>query len=172
MTGFGRSEGVFEKKKISVEIKSLNSKSFDLSIRLPLRYKEKEFDIRKILNDNIIRGKVDCFINFELLDNRTEVKVNKPLIMAYMDTLKECAGDGPDFEYLKMAVRMPEAISSKPEELQEEEWEFLLQVIKEATDKFVKFRQVEGEILEKDLLKSLKNIDSADYNHCIFLLLI
>ena len=99
-------------------------------IRLPLRYKEKEFDIRKILNDNIIRGKVDCFINFELLDNSTEVKVNKPLIMAYMDTLKECAGDGPDFEYLKMAVRMPEAISSKPEELQEEEWEFLLQVIK------------------------------------------
>ena len=158
MTGFGRSEGVFEKKKISVEIKSLNSKSFDLSIRLPLRYKEKEFDIRKILNDNIIRGKVDCFINFELLDNSTEVKVNKPLIMAYMDTLKECAGDGPDFEYLKMAVRMPEAISSKPEELQEEEWEFLLQVIKDATDKFVEFRQVEGEILEKDLLKSLKNI--------------
>ena len=58
MTGFGRSEGVFEGKKISVEVKSLNSKSFDLNIRVPVRYKEKEFDLRKILNDGIIRGKV------------------------------------------------------------------------------------------------------------------
>ena len=62
MTGFGRAESVFEGKKVTVEIKSLNSKSFDLNVRLPLRYKEKEFDIRKILNDGIMRGKVDCYI--------------------------------------------------------------------------------------------------------------
>ena len=61
MTGFGRSEGVFEGKKITVEVKSLNSKSFDLNIRVPVRYKEKEFDLRKILSDNVLRGKVDCF---------------------------------------------------------------------------------------------------------------
>ncbi|MEG2333393.1 YicC/YloC family endoribonuclease, partial [Chryseobacterium sp.] len=68
MTGFGRAEGVFEGKKISIDIKSLNSKSFDLNIKIPLRYKEKEFEVRKILNDRIIRGKVDCYINIENLE--------------------------------------------------------------------------------------------------------
>ena len=60
MTGFGRSEGTFDGKKITLDLKSLNSKSFDLNIKMPSRYKEKEFDIRKILNDKILRGKVDC----------------------------------------------------------------------------------------------------------------
>lgn len=119
MTGFGRSEGVFEGKKISVEIKSLNSKSFDLNIKLPIRFREKEFEIRKILSDSIIRGKVDCFVNCETLDENSDVKINKDLIKNYMNELKICASDGPDFEYLKMAVRLPDVISSKPDELSE-----------------------------------------------------
>ena len=79
MTGFGRAEDVFEGKKITIDIKSLNSKSFDLNIKIPLRYKEKEFEIRKILNDRIIRGKVDCYINLENLEESTDVKINKNL---------------------------------------------------------------------------------------------
>ena len=63
MTGFGRAEENFDDKKISIEIKSLNSKTFDLNIRVPMRYKEKEFEIRKVLNYKLIRGKVDCHIN-------------------------------------------------------------------------------------------------------------
>jgi len=160
MTGFGRSEGVFEGKKIAVEVKSLNSKSFDLNIRIPMRYREKEFDLRKTLNDRIIRGKVDCFVNCELLDDCSDVKINKDLIHSYISSLKECAADGPDFEYLKMAVRMPEAISSKPDELSSEEWNFLMQLFQEALDKFESFRRTEGAILEKELLKSIDNIGS------------
>lgn len=158
MTGFGRSEGVFEGKKISVEVKSLNSKSFDLNIRVPVRYKEKEFDLRKILNDGIIRGKVDCFINCDTLDACNDVKINKELIASYMEELKDCASDGPEFEYLKMAVRMPEAISSKPDELREEEWNFLTGLFREALEKFTDFRKTEGKVLEEDLSKCLENI--------------
>lgn len=159
MTGFGRSEGVFEGKKISVEIKSLNSKSFDLNIRIPVRFKEKEFEIRKILNDNIIRGKVDCFINCETLDQSIDVKINKELIQAYMEELKDCADDGPEFEYLKMAVRMPEAISSKPDDLKEDEWIFLTGLVRDALDKFDNFRKTEGAILQKEVLKNIQNIE-------------
>lgn len=158
MTGFGRSEGICEGRKISIEIKSLNSKNFDLNIRIPVRYKEKEFDLRKILGDTIFRGKVDCFINYEILDNCSDIKINKELIKSYMNILRDCANDGPDFEYLKMAVRMPEAISGKPDELQEAEWVFLRNLCLDAIEKFVSFRKTEGAILAKDLLKSIENI--------------
>lgn len=159
MTGFGRSENVFEGKKISVEIKSLNSKNFDLNIRVPLRFKEKEFEIRKTLNDSIIRGKVDCFINCETLDENSDVKINKELIKSYMKELKDCADDGPEFEYLKMAVRLPDAISSKPDQLEENEWEFLSKLVQEALEKFNNFRETEGAILQSELLKNLGNIE-------------
>ena len=158
MTGFGRSEGVFEGKKITVEVKSLNSKSFDLNIRVPVRYKEKEFDLRKILSDNVLRGKVDCFVNCETLDDCSDVKINKELIKSYMNSLRDCAADAPDFEYLKMAVRMPEAISSKPNDLDENEWNFLVSIFRDALEKFSSFRKTEGAILQNDLLKSIENI--------------
>lgn len=158
MTGFGRAESVFEGKKLTVEIKSLNSKSFDLNIRVPLRYKEKEFDIRKILNDGIMRGKVDCYINCETLDDCNDVKINKELVKSYINELKSLADDAPEFEYLKMAVRMPEAISSKPNELKDEEWMYLATLLDEALDKFSEFRKTEGENLSNELSKNIDNI--------------
>ena len=160
MTGFGRSEGIFEGKKITVEIKSLNSKNFDLNIRVPVRYKEKEFEIRKQLNDRIFRGKVDCYINCEILDDAGDVKINTELIKSYMKALKDCASDGPEFEYLKMAVRMPEAISSRPDELDEEEWNYLAERVQEALDKFDEFRKTEGDILYEELKRNLHNIET------------
>ena len=160
MTGFGRSEGVFAGKKISVDIKSLNSKSFDLNVKLPVRYREKEFEVRKFLNDKIMRGKVDCYINYEVLDDSSEVKINHSLINAYIDELKKCAADGPDFEYLKMAIRLPEAVSSKHDELEDEEWEFTNRIIYEALMKFSEFRKTEGDILYEELKRNLHNIET------------
>ena len=159
MTGFGRAEGVFEGKKVTIDIKSLNSKSFDLNIKVPLRYKEKEFEIRKILNDRIIRGKVDCYINLENLEETNDVKINRSLIDSYMSELKNIASDGPDFEYLKMAVRLPDAITSRPDELGEGEWEALAKIVNEATDKFLEFRKTEGKILHEELERNIRNID-------------
>ncbi|WP_292010223.1 YicC/YloC family endoribonuclease [Chryseobacterium sp.] len=159
MTGFGRAEDVFEGKKISIDIKSLNSKSFDLNIKVPLRYKEKEFEIRKILNDRIIRGKVDCYINLENLEETNDVKINKNLIDSYMKELRTIAPDGPDFEYLKMAVRFPDAITSRPDELTEEEWEALSKIVNNAVDRFEEFRKTEGKTLHIELEKNIQNIE-------------
>lgn len=159
MTGFGRAEDVFEGKKITVDVKSLNSKSFDLNIKIPLRYKEKEFEIRKILNDRIIRGKVDCYINIENLEESNDVKINKNLIDSYMNELRNIASDAPEFEYLKMAVRLPDAITSRPDELTEGEWESLAKIVSNAVDKFENFRKTEGKILHEELEKNIQNID-------------
>jgi uncharacterized protein (TIGR00255 family) len=159
MTGFGRAEGIFEGKKISIELKSLNSKSFDLNLRIPLRYKEKEFEVRKLLNDTILRGKVDCYINCETIDDCNDVKINQDIVKAYMNQLREISPNAEEFEYLKMAIRMPEAINGKPAELNEEEWKSLENLIKEALAKFVDFRKTEGAILHEELSKNLKNIE-------------
>ena len=160
MTGFGRSEGVFEGKKITVDIKSLNSKSFDLSIKMPLRYKEKEFEIRKLLNDSILRGKVDCYINLETLDSSNDVNINHELVKSYMDELKKISGDGPDYEYLKMAIRMPEAISTRPDELNENECLLLTELLNNALEKFNNFRRTEGNILHEELKRNIHNIET------------
>ncbi len=159
MTGFGRAEGIFEGKKISIELKSLNSKSFDLNLRIPLRYKEKEFEVRKLLNDTILRGKVDCYINCETIDDCNDVKINQDIVKAYMNQLREISPNAEEFEFLKMAIRMPEAINGKPSELNEEEWKSLENLIKEALAKFVDFRKTEGAILHEELTKNLKNIE-------------
>lgn len=159
MTGFGRAEDVFEGKKITVDVKSLNSKSFDLNIKIPLRYKEKEFEIRKILNDRIIRGKVDCYVNIENLEESNDVKINKKLIDSYMNELRNIASDAPEFEYLKMAVRLPDAITSRPDELTDGEWESLAKIVNNAVDKFEDFRKTEGRTLHLELEKNIKNID-------------
>ncbi|KMQ61317.1 hypothetical protein ACM39_18050 [Chryseobacterium sp. FH2] len=161
MTGFGRAEDVFEGKKITIDIKSLNSKSFDLNIKIPLRYKEKEFEVRKILNDRIIRGKVDCYINIENLEETNDVKINKSLIDSYINELRNIASDGPDFEYLKMAVRLPDAITSRPDELSEGEWEALAKIVNAAVDRFEEFRKTEGKILHEELERNIQNIDKS-----------
>lgn len=160
MTGFGRSEGIFEGKKITIDIKSLNSKSFDLSIKIPMRYKEKEFEIRKLLNDQVLRGKVDCYINLETLNDSNDVNINHDLVKSYMDELRKISGDGPNYEYLKMAIRMPEAISTRPDELNEKEWELLTELLKEALEKFNNFRRTEGQILHEELKKNVQNIEN------------
>lgn len=160
MTGFGRSEGVYEGTKITIDLKSLNSKSLDLNIKMPVRYKEKEFDLRKMLNDGIQRGKVDCYINIENLNDAADVNVNHDLVNAYIAQLKKIAGDGPEFEYLKMAVRMPDVISAKQDQLEEKEWQFITGLVKEALAKFDNFRKTEGGILYEELKRNINNIET------------
>ena len=160
MTGFGRAETVYEGTKITVDIKSLNSKNFDLNVKTPLRYKEKEFEIRKLLNDKILRGKVDCYINCESLDDSSEVKINHDIVKKYMDQLRAVASDAPEFEYLKMAVRMPDVLSTKNSELEDSEWKSLLSVVQESVAKFIEFRQTEGNNLAEEIEKIVQNIEN------------
>lgn len=159
MTGFGRAETVYKGKKITVDIKSLNSKNFDLNVKVPLRYKEKEFDIRKLLNDKILRGKVDCYINCESLEENNDVKINQDVVKNYMNQLREVGSDAPEFELLKMAVRMPDVLSTKSSELEEDEWKALLEVVQESVDRFIEFRQTEGNQLAEEIEKIVQNIE-------------
>lgn len=160
MTGFGRAETVYEGKKITVDIKSLNSKNFDLNVKTPLRYKEKEFDIRKLLNDKILRGKVDCYINCESLEDSNDVKINQDIVKNYIEQLRAVASDAPEFEYLKMAVRMPDVLSTKNSELEEDEWKALLAVVQDSVSKFIEFRQTEGNNLAEEIEKIVQNIEN------------
>lgn len=159
MTGFGRAETVYKGKKITVDIKSLNSKNFDLNVKVPLRYKEKEFDIRKLLNDKILRGKVDCYISCESLEDSNEVTINQDIVKNYMTQLREVGSDAPEFEYLKMAVRMPDILSTKSSELEDDEWKALLEVVQESVDRFIEFRQTEGNQLAEEIEKIVQNIE-------------
>lgn len=159
MTGFGRAETVYQGTKITVDIKSLNSKNFDLNVKVPLRYKEKEFDIRKLLNDKILRGKVDCYINCESLEDSNEVTINQDIVKNYIEQLRSVASDAPEFEYLKMAVRMPDVLSTKSSELEEDEWKALLAVVQESVARFIEFRQTEGNQLAEEIEKIVQNIE-------------
>ena len=159
MTGFGRAETVYKGKKITVDIKSLNSKNFDLNVKVPLRYKEKEFDIRKLLNDKILRGKVDCYINCESLEDSNEVTINQDIVKNYMTQLREVGSDATEFELLKMAVRMPDVLSTKSSELEDDEWKALLEVVQESVDRFIEFRQTEGNQLAEEIEKIVQNIE-------------
>lgn len=159
MTGFGRAETVFEGKKITIDIKSLNSKNFDLNVKIPLRYKEKEFDVRKLLNDKILRGKVDCYISCESLEDSNEVTINQDIVKNYIEQLRSVASDAPEFEYLKMAVRMPDVLSTKSSELEDDEWKALLEVVQESVDRFIEFRQTEGNQLAEEIEKIVQNIE-------------
>ncbi len=159
MTGFGRAETVYKGKKITVDIKSLNSKNFDLNVKVPLRYKEKEFDIRKLLNDKILRGKVDCYISCESLEDSNEVTINQDVVKNYMTQLREVGSDAPEFELLKMAVRMPDVLSTKSSELEDDEWKALLEVVQESVDRFIEFRQTEGNQLAEEIEKIVQNIE-------------
>ena len=159
MTGFGRAETVYKGKKITVDIKSLNSKNFDLNVKVPLRYKEKEFDIRKLLNDKILRGKVDCYISCESLEDSNEVTINQDVVKNYIEQLRSVASDAPEFELLKMAVRMPDVLSTKSSELEDDEWKALLEVVQESVDRFIEFRQTEGNQLAEEIEKIVQNIE-------------
>ena len=159
MTGFGRSEGFFDGKKITIDLKSLNSKTFDLNIKIPHRYKEKEFEIRKLLNDSLMRGKIDCYINIEHTETRNNIIINNEVVQSYMQQLKEISPESSDIEFLKIAMRLPESTTAKTDDLNDEEWNYVNTLLKDALQKFNDFRSVEGTILHEELQRNIENIE-------------
>jgi len=161
MTGYGKAETEFQNKKITVEIKSLNGKQFDVNMRIPSIYRDKEMDIRNKLFLAIERGKVDFTI---LIDSTAQLqagKINRTAVEGYYDEIKEIAKilkiDEPtDWFYLLM--RLPETIKTDAAELDEEEWKELEQTIDDALRVFVQFRIQEGEMLEKVFNEKIRNI--------------
>jgi len=158
MTGYGKSILQLPTKKISIELKSLNSKSLDLNTRMPSVYREKELEIRKLLADKLERGKIDFSIFLEMTAEDTSTQINAPVVKQYINQLRKVV-DGDEMELLKMAVRFPDALNTVREEIDETEWKAIEDEIKSAIENINNYRLDEGKVLEVDFLKRISIIE-------------
>ena len=157
MTGFGKASLQMPNKKITVEIKSLNSKGLDLNVRMPSVFREMELGLRNKIAQKLERGKVDFSLFVEVTGEETSAKINVPIVKAYIKQMREVV-DGDETELLKMAVRMPDALKTEREEIDENDWATIDGVITEALENIVNFRVSEGISLEKEFLIRIGNI--------------
>ncbi len=158
MTGFGKASLQLPTKKITVEVKSLNSKGLDLSVRMPSAYREMELGLRNQIALKLERGKVDFSIFIESTAEQTSTKVNVPIVKAYMEQLRAVYTDADETELMKMAIRMPDTMKTEREEIDANDWAEIQKVILEGLDYIVNFRKDEGASLEKEFQLRIANI--------------
>ena len=158
MTGFGKATLQLPTKKITVEIKSLNSKGLDLNTRMPSVFREMELGLRNQLSQKLERGKVDFSLYVEVTGEETSSKINVPIIRAYIAQMKSVIPNADETELMKMAVRMPDALKTERDEIDENEWKQIQTVIDEALQNIIQFRIDEGVSLEKEFLHRIANI--------------
>ena len=157
MTGYGKSVLQLPTKKVTIELKSLNSKNLDVNVRMPSMYRAKELDIRKTIANQLVRGKVDFSLFIEITGEDTSSKINKTVVTEYINQLKDVV-DGDETELLKMAVRLPDAVTTERDEIDENEWNSIQTEINSALSKIVTYRKDEGEILKADFENRISNL--------------
>lgn len=157
MTGYGKTVLQLPTKKISIELKSLNSKNLDINARMPSAYRAKELDIRKLIAKHLVRGKVDFSLYVEITGEDTSSKINKTVVQEYIKQLKEVV-DGDTTELLKMAIRLPDAVTTERDDIDEEEWSSIENGINEAITKIVNYRKDEGAILKADFTNRISTL--------------
>ncbi len=162
MTGFGKATGEHASKSITVEIKSLNSKSFDLSVRIPGVFKEKDIELRSFLNKELERGKVDFLLYFENANVSKKYFINQSLALAYFEELK-VLGDNlqqTNVDYLSTIMKMPDILESDQTETDDTEWATIKTIIEKAIADFNRFRSDEGKALGEELMSHIYNIQN------------
>ncbi|HOK50829.1 MAG TPA: YicC family protein [Bacteroidales bacterium] len=155
MTGFGKATQSFGNKTLSVEIRSVNSKQFDLYLKLPNPYKEKELDIRQLLAQQIERGKVECTLTIEENIEAAGLKLNTAVIKDYFNQIQSIAADlniELTDRILGTILRLPDAMKAENESITEEEWKTVESTLSAALNAFDEFRRQEGQNLANDLL--------------------
>lgn len=157
MTGYGKSTLQLESGNITIEIKSLNSKSIDLNTRITSSVRPKELFIRKHLSDKLKRGKIEFLLYKESSTNKKNSLLNSDLINNYIDQLRGIV-DGSAVELLKIAVKMPDAIITEQVEENESDWPVIFNEIENAIKEIIKYRKDEGLVLEKDFIKRINKI--------------
>lgn len=157
MTGYGKEVIQLPSKTISIEIKSLNSKGLDLNTRIPSAYREKELEIRDLLAKSLQRGKIDLSLYIEVTGENVTTKLNESAVKEYIKQLAEVVNGDP-VELLKMAVRMPDALKTEREEIDEKEYGIILKGIEKALEAINKYRTDEGSVLGNDFLERSKSI--------------
>lgn len=158
MTGFGKASLQLPSKKITVEVKSLNSKGLDLNVRMPSVYRELELGLRNEIAARLERGKVDFSVYVEMTGEQTSTKINVPIVNAYIQQMRAVIADADETELMKMAVRMPDALKTERDEIDENDWVEIKNVIEEALNNIAQFRVDEGKSLENEFLLRIGNI--------------
>lgn len=158
MTGFGKATQQLASKKITVEIKSLNSKGLDLNTRMPSVYREMELGMRNKLSIRLERGKIDFSLYIEATGEETSSKINVPIINGYIAQMKAVLPEANETELMKMAIRMPDVLKTERDELDPKDWLEIEKVIAEALENICSFRRSEGVALEKEFLHRIANI--------------
>ena len=159
MTGFGKASLQLPTKKITVEIKSLNSKGLDLNTRMPSVFREMELGLRNQISQRLERGKVDFSLYVEVTGEETTSKINVPIVKGYINQMKAVIPNADETELMKMAVRMPDALKTERDEIDENEWKQIQTVIDEALENIANFRKDEGASLEKEFQLRIANIE-------------
>ncbi|QLG45133.1 YicC/YloC family endoribonuclease [Costertonia aggregata] len=159
MTGFGKHAIQLPNKKITVELKSLNSKSLDLNARMPSSYREKELELRKIIASSLVRGKIDFGLYVETTGDETSSHVNEPVVKQYMKQLGAIAA-GDDMRLLEMALRMPDALRTEREDVDPQEYKAIQEALQNALVEINLFRSEEGSVLENDFLERIAKLDT------------
>ena len=160
MTGYGKATGTYNTKKISIEVRSLNSKSLDLNVRVAPIYKELESELRKEIGIELDRGKVDLTVSLDSTGETKSYAINQDLAKAYYKDLKafnDSVGEKTE-DYLALILRMPDIFINEKDDLCEEEKNWLVNLLKEATDHLNVFRRQEGEALEKEFTERIEDI--------------
>ncbi len=163
MTGYGKAVAELPNKRITIEIRSLNSKQFDLSARIPSVYREKELILRNMLSRRLERGKVDLTMNVDLISRDVTSKIDSNVLHQYHHELSALATDmgvdTPD-DWFSVLLRLPDVMRQESETLSEEEWLSIEKAIGEALEELIRFRQQEGEMLQQVLTDNIGAIRS------------
>jgi uncharacterized protein (TIGR00255 family) len=162
MTGFGKAEINTQNKKLTIEIKSLNSKQIDMSVRMPSAYREKELSIRKTVAQSLNRGKIDVALFVEQTHSELSATINSEVVKAYYSDLKGIAKelDNTD-DIMSSIMRLPDVLKSKKEEIEESEWTQIESLLSQAIDAITNYRADEGRILAEDFALRIENIRTS-----------
>jgi uncharacterized protein (TIGR00255 family) len=161
MTGYGKAECKLSQKKVTIEIKSLNSKQMDLNTRISLLFREKDLEIRRELSDKLVRGKVDFILYTESLGENSATKINAGIVSSYYKQLEKISSDlniPLHDNILQTILTLPEVVRNEREELDDQEWKSILVKIGEAIEALDRFRIQEGAILRQDLIVNINII--------------
>lgn len=159
MTGFGKAVAQIDNKKISIELKSLNSKNIDLNARMSSQYREKELILRNRIAKSLVRGKVDFSLYTEVANEASNSTINTPIVKDYMEQLKQISSVSEN-ELLQIAMRLPDTLKTEREEINETEFKVIENLLEEAIENILDYRANEGAVLEKDFLLRIENIST------------
>lgn len=158
MTGYGQVKSQLENKEITVEIRCLNSKVNDFRLRIPSNYRQKELEIRRMLNDTVVRGKLDVSIDISGEGVNEDTRINTTLFKSYLNQIKDLNIDLNQVDILNALLKFPGIFETNENEISEEEFEFTSNLLQEAIEKLNDFRSIEGAVLQADMQLRVNNI--------------